>query len=207
MYEDLTPRQSEVLTYIEHFIKHKGYPPTIREICKGLTISSTSTVHNHVNKLEEKGYIKRDRLKNRAIELVEDKIYEEEIAKETYDVPIIGRVQAGEPIFAIENVEDTYPLPIEYATYGTLFILKVQGNSMVEAGILDGDYLIVRKQNNAENGEIVVAMMDESATVKRFYRRDDHVELMPENSSMYSIKVKDVEVLGKVIGLYRTEIH
>lgn len=206
MYEDLTERQKNILLFIDRNFKLFGYPPTVREICDGLNINSTSTVYTNINKLVDLGYLRKDQYKNRAIEVISQKVEEQPPQKATFDVPILGRVQAGEPILAIQNIEDTYPLPIEYASYGNLFILKVQGESMVEAGIFDGDYLIVREQSTAENGEIVVAMMDESATVKRFYRRDGYVELKPENSSMYPILVKDVQVLGKVIGLYRTKI-
>ncbi|WP_297810803.1 transcriptional repressor LexA [uncultured Finegoldia sp.] len=206
MYEDLTSKQIEILKFIKRYIDYKGYPPAIREICESLNINSTSTVHNNILKLEMRGYIRRDPLKNRALEII-DSAYEEEeneIKKETIDVPIIGKVQAGLPILAIENIEDTFPLPIEYTSQGVVFILKVQGESMIEDGILNGDKLIVRKQCTANNGDIVVALMDESATVKRFYRHSDHIELRPSNSSMYSINVKDVEILGKVIGLYRS---
>ncbi len=202
MYENLSDKQIKILEFMKNYIKYKGYPPAIREICNELNISSTSTVHSHIVKLENKGYIKRDPLKNRAIEII-DLDYDEDIKKETFDVPIIGKVTAGEPIFAIENIEDTYPLPIELSTKGNLFILNVQGESMIEAGILDGDRIIVRQQKTANNGDIVVAMIDESATVKRYYKMSDHVELRPENSTMFPIIVREVEILGKVIGLYR----
>ena len=206
MYDDLTSKQIEILKFIKRYIDYKGYPPAIREIGDSLNINSTSTVHNNILKLEMKGYLRRDPLKNRALEII-DSVYEEqenEIKKETIDVPIVGKVQAGMPILAIENVEDTFPLPIEYTSQGVVFILKVQGESMIEDAILNGDKIIVRKQNTANNGDIVVALMDESATVKRFYRHSDHIELRPSNSTMYPIIVKDVEILGKVIGLYRT---
>ncbi len=203
MYEDLSQKQIDILLFIKNHIKFKGYPPAIREICDNLNIKSTSTVHGHILKLEKKGYIRRDPLKNRAIELIDNEYDEMNNKKETFDVPIVGKVTAGEPILAIENIEDTYPLPIELSNKGNLFILNVQGESMIEAGILDGDRIIVRQQSTANNGEIVVAMIDESATVKTYFKRDDHVELRPENSTMYPIIVQDVEILGKVIGLYR----
>lgn len=202
MYENLSDKQIKILDFMKNYIKYKGYPPAIREICNELNISSTSTVHSHIVKLENKGYIKRDPLKNRAIEII-DLDYDEDNKKETFDVPIIGKVTAGEPILAIENIEDTFPLPIELSTKGNLFILNVQGESMIEAGILDGDRIIVRQQKTANNGDIVVAMIDESATVKRYYKMNDHVELRPENSTMFPIIVREVEILGKVIGLYR----
>ena len=203
MYEDLSQKQINILNFIKSHIKFKGYPPAIREICDELGISSTSTVHSHIVKLEKKGYVRRDPLKNRALEVIDNEYDELSSKKETFDVPIVGKVTAGEPILAIENIEDTYPLPIELSIKGNLFILNVQGESMIEAGILDGDKIIVRQQSTANNGEIVVAMIDESATVKTYFRREDHVELRPENSTMYPIIVKEVEILGKVIGLYR----
>lgn len=203
MYDDLSKKQIDILNYIKSHIKYKGYPPAIREICTKLNISSTSTVHSHIVKLEDKGYIRRDPLKNRAIEIIDTEYDEINSKKETFDVPIVGKVTAGEPILALENIEDTFPLPIELSTKGNLFILNVQGESMIEAGILDGDKIIVRQQKTANNGDIVVAMIDESATVKRYYKRNDHVELKPENSTMFPIIVKEVEILGKVIGLYR----
>lgn len=203
MYDDLSKKQIDILNYIKSYIKYKGYPPAIREICTKLDISSTSTVHSHIVKLENKGYIRRDPLKNRAIEIINTDYDEINSKKETFDVPIVGKVTAGEPILALENIEDTFPLPIELSTKGNLFILNVQGESMIEAGILDGDKIIVRQQKTANNGDIVVAMIDESATVKRYYKRNDHVELKPENSTMFPIIVKEVEILGKVIGLYR----
>lgn len=203
MYTDLTKKQIEILNCIKENIKFKGYPPAIREICNELNIRSTSTVHSHIVKLEERGYIRRDPLKNRAIEIIDNEYDENLVKRETIDVPIVGKVTAGEPILAIENIEDTYPLPIELSAKGDLFILNVQGESMIEAGILDGDKIIVRQQKTANNGDIVVAMIDESATVKRYYKRENHIELKPENSTMYPIIVRNVEILGKVIGLYR----
>lgn len=206
MYEDLNEKQVEILEFIKRHIKFKGYPPAIREIAKSLNINSTSTVHSNILKLEQKGYIRRDPLKNRALEIID--IDDGEITKkETFDIPLVGKVTAGEPILAIENIEDTFPLGIEYSSLGTLFMLNVKGESMIDAGIFDGDKVIVRKQNNAENGEIVVAMIDESATVKRFFKHEDHVELRPENQNMYSIILKDVVILGKVVALFRDRIN
>ena len=196
-------KQKNILNFIKVYIKANGYPPAIREICTELNINSTSTVHNHILKLEEKGYIRRDPQKNRALEIIDLDFNSNFFKKETFDVPIVGKVTAGEPILAIENIEDSYPLPIELSHRGDLFILNVQGESMVEAGILDGDKIIIRQQQNANNGDIVVALIDDSATVKRYFKRENYIELKPENSSMYSIIVTEVEIIGKVIGLYR----
>ena len=203
MYENLSTKQKNILNFIKVYIKANGYPPAIREICTELNINSTSTVHNHILKLEEKGYIRRDPQKNRALEIIDLDFNSNFFKKETFDVPIVGKVTAGEPILAIENIEDSYPLPIELSHRGDLFILNVQGESMVEAGILDGDKIIIRQQQNANNGDIVVALIDDSATVKRYFKRENYIELKPENSSMYSIIVTEVEIIGKVIGLYR----
>lgn len=205
MYEDLNERQINIFEYIKRYIQFKGYPPAIREIANSLEINSTSTVHSNILKLEKKGYIRRDPLKNRALEIIND-IDDNIQKKDTFDIPIVGNVTAGEPILAIENIEDTYPIPIEYSSYGNLFMLNVKGESMINAGILDGDKVIVRKQNTAENGEIVVALIDESATVKRFFKRNNYVELVPENTSMSPIILHNVVILGKVISLVRTSV-
>ena len=206
MIDKLTEKELSVLNYLENFIKAKGYPPSIREIQSGLDIKSTSTVSDYLKCLEEKNFIRRIHSKNRAIEIL-DYNKDEISKKETLDAPILGKVQAGEPIYSVENIEDYFPLPIEYASTGNIFVLKVQGDSMIDVGIFDGDFIIVREQAYAENGEIVVALLNDSTTVKRFYKREDYIELMPENSSMQSILVRDVRILGKVIGLYRKHIH
>lgn len=203
MYEDLSQKQIEILLYIKNELQSKGYPPAVREICKGVNLKSTSTVHGHLEKLEAKGYIRKDPTKPRAIEIL-DKENDFLLAhKKTLDVPIVGKVTAGEPILAVENIEDTYPVPLELVEGYDVFMLKVQGESMIEAGILDGDLVLVKEQNNARNGEIVVALLGESATIKRFYKEKDTIRLQPENQFMEPIYSKEVCVLGKVIGLYR----
>lgn len=202
MYEDLTERQNEILCYIKHEVKIKGYPPSVREICKAVGLNSTSTVHSHLSTLEKKGYIRRDPTKPRAIELL-DSDYN---LKEMIDVPLIGNVTAGEPILAIQNVEDTVTLPLDFVRYDNVFMLSIKGNSMVNAGILDNDMVLVKKQDYARNGDIVVALLDDEATVKRFFKEKDHIRLQPENPYLNPIIVNDVKIIGKVIGLLR-KIH
>lgn len=203
MYEDLSQNQIKILDFIKNQIQKKGYPPSVREICEGVNLKSTSTVHRHLEKLETKGYIRKDPTKPRAIEVL-DKTEENTFPiKKTVDIPIIGRVTAGEPILAVEHVEDTFPVPAEMVERGPLFMLKVQGDSMINAGILSGDYVIVKQQNDAINGDIVVALLDDEATVKRFYKEKDYIRLQPENDVMSPIITKDAVILGKVIGLYR----
>lgn len=203
MYEDLTQKQIEILYFIKNQIQKQGYPPAVREICKGVNLKSTSTVHSYLEKLEMKGYIRKDPTKPRAIEVLdrdEDSLF---APKKTVDVPIIGKVTAGQPILAVEHIEDTFPIPLELAERGPLFMLKVQGESMIEAGILSGDYVLVKQQNQALNGDIVVALLEDEATIKRFFKEKSYVRLQPENQSMSPILTKEVTVLGKVIGLYR----
>lgn len=203
MYEDLTQKQIEILYYIKNQVQKQGYPPSVREICKGVSLKSTSTVHSHLETLEVKGYIRKDPTKPRAIEILDrdgDSLF---APKKTIDVPVIGKVTAGQPILAVEHIEDTYPVPIDMAEKGPLFILKVQGDSMIEAGILDDDYVLVKQQNQAMNGDIIVALLEEEATIKRFFKEKNCIRLQPENQSMSPILTKDVKVLGKVIGLYR----
>lgn len=200
MPEDLTPKQKMVLNYIRQFINTHGYPPAVRDICSAVGLSSTSTVHGHLNRLEKKGYIRRDPARSRAIEIVEP---EAASSADVVPVPLVGKIAAGQPILAVENIEDTFPLPSQITGKDNVFMLRVQGDSMIEAGILDGDYIIVRPQDTADNGDIVVALLGEEATVKFFYRYDDHVELVPANKRMQPIKAKEVTVLGKVIGLLR----
>ncbi|OUM98082.1 MAG: repressor LexA [Firmicutes bacterium ZCTH02-B6] len=197
---DLTPRQRQILEFIKREVQQRGYPPSVREIGQAVGLSSSSTVHGHLNKLEEKGYIRRDPTKPRAIEVLEPSgapsgsvIY----------APVVGRVTAGEPILAVENIEGYFPLAREFAGAGELFLLQVRGDSMIKAGILDGDYVIVRQQPDALNGDIVVALLGEEATVKRFYRENGHVRLQPENDAYPPIVARDVQILGKVIGVYR----
>ena len=204
MYEDLNKKEMILLEFLKNFINENGYPPSYREIIEDIKIiKSTSTINSYLIQLEKKGYIRRDPTKNRALEIIDMDDYMTIGKKETYDIPIVGMVTAGQPILAIENIKDTFPLPIEFSQKGELFILNVSGESMIEAGILDGDKIIVRKQNVAENGDIVVALIEDSATVKTYYKHSDHIELRPENSSMFPIITTQVEILGKVIGLFR----
>ncbi|AUJ51406.1 MULTISPECIES: transcriptional repressor LexA [Staphylococcus] len=202
---ELTKRQSEIYDYIKHVVQIKGYPPSVREIGEAVGLASSSTVHGHLSRLEEKGYIRRDPTKPRAIEIVSDQ-NNDMTREETIYVPVIGKVTAGVPITAVENIEEYFPLP-EHLTSthnSDVFILNVIGESMIEAGILDGDKVIVRSQTIAENGDIIVAMTeDDEATVKRFFKEKNRYRLQPENSAMSPIYLDNVTVIGKVIGLYR----
>lgn len=204
---DLSSKQKEILEYMIASVKSKGYPPSVREICEATGLKSTSTVHGHLSRLEKKGYIKRDPSKPRAIELLvnmDDEV-DDYGTREYANVPIVGTITAGTPILAVENIENTFPIPIDYLNNDTVFMLKVKGESMIEAGIFDKDLILVRQQNTANNGDIVVALLEEDyATVKTFYRENGHIRLQPENESMSPIIVKDVTILGKVIGLFRT---
>lgn len=197
---DLTPRQREILRFIQSEVMKKGYPPSVREIGSAVGLSSSSTVHGHLGKLEEKGYIRRDPTKPRAIELVHERAISR---KEIIHVPVVGRVTAGEPILAVENIEDFFPMPKDFANYEDVFMLRVRGDSMIGAGILDGDYVVVRQQPHAENGDIVVALIGEEATVKRFFREADHIRLQPENPNLDPIRSTNVQILGKVVGVFR----
>ncbi len=203
MYDDLTKKQIEILLYIKSEVQNKGYPPAVREICRGVGLKSTSTVHGHLEKLEAKGYIRKDASKPRAIEIIDQEDSVLLSSKKTVDIPIVGRVTAGQPVLAVENIEDTMPIPYDFVKEQEVFILTVQGESMINAGIFDGDNVLVRKQDVAENGEIVVALLGDEATLKRFYREKDHIRLQPENDIMEPIITKEVAILGKVIGLYR----
>lgn len=203
---ELTKRQNEIFEYIKQTVHAKGYPPSVREIGEAVGLASSSTVHGHLSRLEEKGYIRRDPTKPRAIEIVTEQLGEPINMEETIHVPVIGKVTAGIPITAFENVEEYFPLPEHFtSTHNSdIFILNVVGNSMIEAGILDGDKVIVRSQTIAENGDIIVAMTEENeATVKRFFKEKAHYRLQPENSSMDPIYLDRVTVLGKVVGLFR----
>ncbi len=200
--DDLSPRQRQILEFIRSEVMKKGYPPSVREVGQAVGLSSSSTVHAHLGKLEEKGYIRRDPTKPRAIELL-DRANGEQIRKDIVQVPVVGRVTAGAPILAVENIDDYFPMPKEFAGDGETFMLKVRGNSMIEAGIFDSDYVVVRRQSHAENGDIVVALLEDEATVKRFFRETNHVRLQPENPHMQPILVRDVQILGKVIGVFR----
>ncbi|HEY4601642.1 MAG TPA: transcriptional repressor LexA [Cerasibacillus sp.] len=201
----MSKRQAAILSFIKSEVQTKGYPPSVREIAKAVGLASSSTVHGHLSRLEKKGYIRRDPTKPRAIEIL-DRTEDDHVPKDDARyAPVIGKVTAGLPITAIENVEEFVPVPNSAASPDDqLFILIIDGDSMIEAGILDGDHVIVKQQNTAENGEIVVAMTEENeATVKRFYKEKDHIRLQPENSSMDPLIFNNVSILGKVIGLYR----
>lgn len=200
--DDLSPRQRQILDFIRSEVVKKGYPPSVREVGQAVGLSSSSTVHGHLGKLEEKGYIRRDPTKPRAIELL-DRTIEGHVGKEIIQVPVVGRVTAGAPILAVENIDDFFPMPKDFAGDAETFMLKIRGNSMIEAGILNDDFVVVRRQSHAENGDIVVALLEDEATVKRFFREPDHVRLQPENSTMQPILVHDVQILGKVIGVFR----
>ena len=197
---NLSPRQKAILEFIKTEIRLKGYPPAVREIGEAVGLSSSSTVHGHLNQLEEKGYIRRDPTKPRAIEVLDG---QQVIKKEMIYVPIVGKVTAGEPILAVENIEDSFPLPMDFVRNENVFILSVRGDSMIEAGILDGDYVLIRQQSDAKNGDIVVALIEDEATVKTFYKEKDHFRLQPENPYLEPILVKEVTILGKVIGVFR----
>lgn len=193
--------QAKILAFIKKEIQDKGYPPSVREICDAVGLKSTSTVHGHLTRLEKKGLLHRDTMKPRAIEVLGDPAFDRRAA---VAVPLVGRVAAGIPITALEEVEEQMMLPAEMVGEGEHFILTIQGQSMVNAGIHDGDYVVVRMQQTADNGEIVVAMTDEDeATVKRFYREDGHFRLQPENDAYDPIIIDDVSILGKVIALFR----
>ncbi|GAA0120715.1 MAG: transcriptional repressor LexA [Clostridium argentinense] len=193
-------KQVEIYEFLKEQLSTKGYPPSVREICEAVNLKSTSTVHGHLSRLEKKGLIRRDPTKPRAIELLLDS----PIKKELIDIPIVGKITAGEPILAHESIEDTFSLPINFIkNKNDLFILKVSGESMVEAGIFDGDLAIIEKTSVANNGDIVVALIENEATIKTFYKEDGYIRLQPENSSMNPILVKDCTILGKLAGLYR----
>ena len=199
--EKITPKQQEILEYIKETILKKGYPPAVREICEAVKLKSTSSVHSHLETLEKNGYIRRDPTKPRTIEIIDDCF--NLARREVVNVPLIGTVAAGTPLLAQENIETYFPIPSELLPNKENYMLKVKGDSMIEAGIFNGDQILVEKTNTAENGEIVVALLDDSATVKRFYREDGHYRLQPENASMEPIFVEEVQILGKVIGLFR----
>ena len=200
-YGKISDKQREILEYIKAEILNKGYPPAVREICEAVKLKSTSSVHAHLETLEKNGYIRRDPTKPRAIEIVDENF--NLTRREMVNVPIIGRVAAGEPILAEEHIESYFPFPAESLPNAETFMLHVKGESMVNAGILPGDQLIVEQCPTAENGEIVVALLDDSATVKRFFKEKDHYRLQPENDTMDPIITDHVEILGKVIGLIR----
>lgn len=214
--EELTFRQKQILRYITKQIEENGYAPSVREIGRAVGLSSTATVHTYLKQLEELKYIKKENQKGRTLRILKD---EEDLhkpyipgkepvkafynKKEMVDVPVVGKITAGAPILAVENVTDTFPIPLEFVGNSQSFMLKVRGESMIEAGILDGDLILVRRQNVAENGQIIVALIDDEATVKTFYKENNYIRLQPENSTMEPIIVPDCKILGKVIGVFR----
>ena len=200
----ITPKQQEILDFLKKEILMEGYPPAVREICEAVHLKSTSSVHSHLETLEKNGYIRRDPTKPRAIEIMDDSFNYLRTETEIASIPVIGTVAAGQPLLAVENITDYFPFPANLLPNKETFILRVKGDSMINMGILDGDYIIVEQTNTAQNGEVIVALVDDSATVKRFYAEDGHFRLQPENDFMEPIIVDHVEILGKVIRLIRT---
>ena len=208
---ETTRKEKAILKFIEEQVKENGYPPSVREIGKAIGLSSTATVHAYLEKLEKDGYIKKEDKKGRTLKVIkgtDGKPIQESnknfyTQKEMVEVPVIGRITAGQPILAVENVTDTFPIPIDFVGNCDSFMLTVRGESMIEAGILDGDYILVKKQINANNGEIVVALIEDEATVKTFYKEKDHIRLQPENHTMDPIIVPNCQILGKVAGVFR----
>ena len=197
----ITDKQREILEYIKETILKKGYPPAVREICEAVRLKSTSSVHSHLEQLEKNGYIRRDPTKPRTIEIIDDTF--NLARREVVNVPLLGTVAAGAPIPAQENIENYFPIPVEMLPNKEIFMLKVKGDSMIDAGIYNGDRVIVAKADTARNGEIVVALVDDSATVKTFYKEKGRFRLQPQNASMDPIILDEVQILGKVIGLFR----
>ena len=200
---DLTEQQKKILDYIKDEVNYKGYPPSVREICLAVGLKSTSTVHGHLAKLEKNGFIRRDPTKPRAIELLDDADMNRQYFKTIAQIPMVGKVTAGEPILAVENIEDYFPVPKEFIDESNHYMLTIKGDSMINAGILNGDYVLVKQQNTANNGDIVVAMLEDEATVKRFYKEKAHFRLQPENPAMEPIISTNVQILGKVKGVFR----
>ena len=205
---ELNKREKAILKFIEKEVDANGYQPSVREIGRAVGLRSTATVHGYLSKLQEKGYIRKEHQKGRTLKLIKggaaiQKNRELYAKKEMVDVPVIGKITAGEPILAFENITDTFPIPLDFVGTGEVFMLVVRGESMIEAGILSGDYILVRQQNTVENGEIAVALIGEEATVKTFYKERNYIRLQPENSTMAPIVVKNCEILGKVIGVFR----
>ena len=200
-YGKISKKQSEILEYIKSQIINKGYPPSVRDICEAVQLKSTSSVHSHLETLEKNGYIRRDPTKPRAIEIMDDTFNLNR--REMVNVPILGNVAAGEPLFAEENIEDYFPIPAEMVPNSEVFMLHVRGESMINVGILDGDNVLVQQQSTAKDGEMVVALVEDSATVKTFYKEDGYIRLQPENDTMEPIIVPDCQILGKVFGIFR----
>lgn len=200
-YGKITAKQQEILDFMKEQILNRGYPPAVREICEAVKLKSTSSVHAHLESLEKNGYIRRDPAKPRAIEIVDDNF--NITRREMSYIPVIGTVTAGQPILAVENIESYFPIPVDYLPNAETFMLHVKGESMINAGIFNGDMILVKKQNYAKNGDFVVALIEDSVTVKTFYKEDGFYRLQPENDTMDPIIVNEVEILGKVIGLFR----
>ena len=200
-YGKISTKQKEILEYIKSEILSKGYPPAVREICEAVKLKSTSSVHAHLETLEKNGYIRRDPTKPRAIEIIDDNF--NLTRREVVNVPMVGQVAAGEPILAVQNIESYFPIPTEFMPNEESFMLKVKGESMINAGIFNGDNVLVMKQSTANNGDIVVALVDDSATVKTFYKENGHIRLQPENDTMDPIIVNNCSILGKVFGVFR----
>ena len=200
-YGKITAKQQEILSYIKDEILKRGYPPAVREICEAVHLKSTSSVHSPLETLEKNGYIRRDPTKPRAIEICDDSF--QMVRTEMVSIPVVGQVAAGQPILAEENIDSYFPIPAEYVPRGESFILNVKGDSMINAGIFSGDQIFVNSCDTARNGEIVVALIDDSATVKTFYKEDGHIRLQPENDDMDPIIVNDCQILGKVYGVFR----
>ena len=197
-YGKITKKQEEILEYIKDQIMNRGFPPAVREICEAVNLKSTSSVHAHLETLEKNGYIRRDPTKPRAIEILDDNF--NMVRRELVNVPVVGRVAAGEPILATENVESYFPIPAEYVPKNPTFMLTVKGDSMINAGIFSGDHLLIEQKSTAENGEIIVALLDDSATVKTFYKEDGHYRLQPQNDAMEPIITDDVQILERSLG-------
>ena len=200
-YGKITSKQTEILEFMKEEILNKGYPPSVREICEAVKLKSTSSVHSHLETLEKNGYIRRDPTKPRAIEIIDDSF--NLVRREVSNIPVIGSVAAGSPLLAVENITNYFPIPTEFLPNMECYMLNVKGDSMINVGIFSGDQVLVQKQNTADNGDIVVALVEDSATVKTFYKEDGHIRLQPENDSMDPIIVPDCIVLGKVIGVFR----
>ena len=200
-YGRITEKQREILEYIKQEILNKGYPPTVRELCDAVHLKSTSSIHSHLESLEKNGYIRRDPSKPRAIEIVDDNF--NLTRREVVNVPIVGSIAAGQPLLAIQNIDNYFPIPAEYMPNQETFMLLVKGDSMINVGIFSGDVILVKQQSTASNGDIVAALVDDSATVKTFYKENDHIRLQPENDTMEPIIVPDCQILGVVFGVFR----
>ncbi len=199
MKDSLNKREDEILRFIQYNLRNKGYPPSVREIGQAVGLKSSSTVHSYLRRLEEKGLLRRDPAKPRAIEVM----YNNNPYKEIVSVPVLGQVAAGTPLLAVENFDDMFPLPLDFVGHGEFFMLSVKGDSMIEAGILEEDLVLVKRQSCVENGDIAVALIEDEATIKRFFKENDHIRLQPENYRLSPILVKEAQILGKVVGLVR----